>query len=200
MAGDSAARAAHSLVLPGVGSAPSAASRSFARVYEAYFELVWSSVRRFGVNENAVDDVVQEVFVVIHARLHTVRQPDSLRSWVYGVVRRTVSGHRRSRVAGHAIELSPAAVAAMQASHPLTPFEQTERNDKLQLLTRLLSELEPVKREVFVLAELEQMTAPEIAVALEIPVNTAYSRLRAARLDFEQALSRHARRHGERRA
>ena len=42
------------------------------------------------------------------------------------------------------------------------------------------------------LAELEEMTAPEIASALDIPLNTAYSRLRAARQAFEQALARHS--------
>jgi RNA polymerase sigma-70 factor (ECF subfamily) len=53
-----------------------------------------------------------------------------------------------------------------------------------------LLELDDVKREVFVLADLEQMSAPEIAEALEIPLNTVYSRLRTARRAFEDALAR----------
>jgi RNA polymerase sigma-70 factor (ECF subfamily) len=55
----------------------------------------------------------------------------------------------------------------------------------------LLEEIDWPKREVFMLAELEQMTAPEIAEALDIPLNTAYSRLRAARIAFEEGLTRH---------
>ena len=47
------------------------------------------------------------------------------------------------------------------------------------------------KREVFVLAELEQMTVPEIAEAVEANVNTVYSRLRAARREFDDAVGRH---------
>jgi RNA polymerase sigma-70 factor (ECF subfamily) len=58
-------------------------------------------------------------------------------------------------------------------------------------LWALLAELDEPKREVFVLAEVEEMTMPEIASALEIPLNTAYSRLRAARQAFEAALARH---------
>ena len=61
----------------------------------------------------------------------------------------------------------------------------------MRVLHRLLDELDDDKRTVFVLAELEQTTAPEIADALGIPLNTVYSRLRAARIEFDKALARH---------
>lgn len=163
---------------------------SFASIYKLYFDFVWSSVRRLGVRDEAVDDVVQEIFVVIHSRLHTLQQPDSLRSWIYGVVRRTVSTYHRSRRVRGATGQEGWAEEAVE-SHQLTPFDLTEQNDQLQLLAKLLNELDEVKREVFVLAELEEMSAPEIAQVLDIPLNTAYSRLRTARQAFEQALARH---------
>jgi RNA polymerase sigma-70 factor (ECF subfamily) len=169
---------------------------SFAAIYSQYFDFVWSSVKRLGVSPEAVDDVVQEVFVVIHSRLHTVQRPDSLRSWVYGVARRTVSGYHRSRRAKEAAGLGSSVSTDSIESHQPTPFERSQQNDQVQLLARLVSELDEAKREVFVLAELEEMTVPEIAQALEIPLNTAYSRLRAARQAFEQALARHTSRDG----
>ena len=190
--GNSAVRAPAPSAQPSFGfRPPEDALLTFSAIYAAYFDFVWSSVRRLGVGEEAVDDVVQEVFVIIHSRLHSIQQPESLRSWVYGVTRRTVSGYHRARKArvGHGLE-----VGVVDETFPapqLTPFEQTEHNDQLQLLANLLAELDETKREVFVLAELEEMTAPEIAHALEIPLNTAYSRLRAARQAFEQALARH---------
>jgi RNA polymerase sigma-70 factor (ECF subfamily) len=55
----------------------------------------------------------------------------------------------------------------------------------------LLDGLSDDKREVFVLTELEQLSAPEIGLLLELNVNTVYARLRAARADFERALQRH---------
>ena len=99
MAGDnSAARAPGSPASANQDFHPSAdALPSFATIYKLYFDFVWSSVRRLGVRDEAIDDVVQEIFVVIHSRLHTLQQPDSLRSWIYGVVRRTVSTYHRSR-------------------------------------------------------------------------------------------------------
>ena len=137
-----------------------------------------------------MDDLVQEVFIVIHAKLDSLEKPEALRSFIYGVVRRTVSTHHRAKrvrpVAGLAASVGPEAV-----SRSPTPLEQTEANAELQLLAKLLDELDEPKREVFALVELEELTVPEAAEVLEIPLNTAYSRLRLARQAFEAALSRH---------
>ena len=65
-----------------------------------------------------------------------------------------------------------------------------ERVEALRVLDRLLAQLDEEKREVFVLAEIEQMTAAEIAEIIEVNVNTVGSRLRAARQEFEKALLR----------
>lgn len=170
---------------------------SFRFVYERYFDLVWTTVRHLGVGSEAVDDVVQEVFIVIHARLNTLRQAESLRSWVYGVTRRTVSTFRRSQRTRAASGAEYAMVQDWTTVAPATPDTLTELSDRHRLLLRLLSELDDAKREVFVLAELYEFTAPEIAEALEIPLNTVYSRLRLARLAFEQSRLREAARQKE---
>jgi RNA polymerase sigma-70 factor, ECF subfamily len=175
---------------PGSPHAPSPATPPFRAVYEQYFNFVWSSARHLGVFAESMDDVVQEVFIVIHARLHTLERSEALRSWIYGVVRRTASSHRRSRRARDAAGGSAARGAELEDLPP-TPFELTEKNAELELLANLLNEIDEPKREVFVLVELEEMSVPEVAEALEIPLNTAYSRLRAARQAFEAALARH---------
>jgi RNA polymerase sigma-70 factor (ECF subfamily) len=71
-----------------------------------------------------------------------------------------------------------------------SPDETTARAEAARLVQRWLDELDDDKREVFVLAELEQMTAKEIAEAIGSNASTVYSRLRAARLDFEKAAER----------
>ena len=53
-----------------------------------------------------------------------------------------------------------------------------------------MQELDEPKREVFMMVELDELTVPEVAEILDIPLNTAYSRLRAARQAFEEALER----------
>jgi RNA polymerase sigma-70 factor (ECF subfamily) len=80
--------------------------------------------------------------------------------------------------------------AQPNAPWPPTPFDLTEKNDKVKLLFSLLEELDEPKREVFAMVEIDELTVPEVADILQIPLNTVYSRLRAARQAFEDALAR----------
>jgi len=164
---------------------------SFEVVYERHFDLVWTAARQLGVGADAIDDVVQEIFVVIHGRLASLQNVESLRSWVYSVARRTISTYRRNLRTRTASSSKYSEVAGWLEPLPPTPHELSELAERQRLLLRLLSELDETKREVFVLAEVEGFTAPEIAQALEIPVNTVYSRLRLARQTFEQAVAQH---------
>jgi RNA polymerase sigma-70 factor (ECF subfamily) len=168
----------------------SAVLPSFRCVYDDYFDFVWTSTRRLGVPVDAVDDVVQEIFVVVNARMNTVEQPASLRSWIYGVVRRTVSTYHRARRVRGANESHDPFEDGASPLQP-SPLDLTVLSDEIRLVWRLLGELGPLKREVFVLAELEEMTMPEIAEAIGVPLNTAYSRLRIAREEFNEALARY---------
>ncbi len=172
------------VVSSSTGSVP-----SFAQIYTRYFDFVWACTRRLGVSEAELDDVVQEIFVVVHSRIHTLEQPSSLRSWIYGIIKRTASNYHRSKRAQGAATLSP----PPDIDYPLQPSPQelAEQSDHVKLLWELLDSLEPPKREVFVLAELDEMTAPEISMAIDVPLNTVYSRLRAARQEIEEALVRH---------
>jgi RNA polymerase sigma-70 factor (ECF subfamily) len=164
----------------------------FESIYEKYFDFVWAATRRLGVQSASIDDVVQEIFMVIHSKTHTVRQPESLRSWIYGIVRRTVSDYHRSQRVRDASGIALAVQTSVERHQPPTPADLTEQSDQVRLLYSLLEEIDEPKREVFMLAELEEMTVPEIAEILEIPLNTAYSRLRAARLAFDAGVARRA--------
>jgi RNA polymerase sigma-70 factor (ECF subfamily) len=143
------------------------------------------------VSEAEIDDVVQEIFIVIHSRVHTLEQPESLRSWIYGIVRRTVSTYHRAKRAKLASSLTLSTEPDMQYPQQPSPQQLAEQSDQVRLLWGLLEKLDAPKREVFVLAELDEMTVPEIASAIEVPLNTVYSRLRAARQELEDALVRH---------
>jgi len=189
---DSAARIASLDIEPGpVISITIASVPSFPRIYELYFNFVWSCTRRLGVSEAEIDDVVQEIFIIIHARIHTLERPGSLRSWIYGIVRRTVSTYHRAKRAKLATTLTLSAEPDMQYPQQPSPQQLAEQSDQVRLLWSLLEKLDAPKREVFVLAELDEMTAPEVASAIEVPLNTVYSRLRAARQELEEALARH---------
>jgi len=159
----------------------------FHAIYRQYLDFVWSSARYLGAGTDIIDDVVQDVFVVIHSKIATLQRPEALRSWIYGIVRRTVSEYRRSSRARDAIG---ARLVATPSPTQTTPLEMAERTADLELVEAVLAEVDDTKREVFVMVEFLEMTVPEVAQALEIPLNTGYSRLRLARQYFEEALAR----------
>lgn len=162
-----------------------AAVPSFAAVYEAQVDFVWRVARRLGVPDSCLDDAVQDVFLVVHDRLPTFEGRSSLRTWIYGIVRRVARAHRPSK------RERPLDDAPESRSEDASAHERLERAEALRVLHGLLDALDDDRREVFVLAELEELPVPEVAEAIGINVNTAYARLRAARRDMEQGLARH---------
>ncbi len=176
---------------------PATATRpvlAFAEVYEGYFPFVWSSVRRLGVPDAFREDTVQEIFVIVHRRLGEFEGRSSMKTWLFAIVRNVASEARRSirRKSPHLgkpdARTDPDTLTAA-AEH--RPDRLAERSSENRTLHAVLDRLDDDQREVFVLAELEQFTAPEIAESLGINVNTVYSRLRLARLAFAEAAARY---------
>lgn len=167
---------------------------TFDAVYEKYAPFVWRSVCRLGVPGDAADDVVQEIFVVVHRLLPTFVERTSIVPWLYAIVIHSVRAHRRT-----VRRKSPSARSGPDAVDPdtlvdtrgLSPHERAECREKIRLLYAVLDEMAEDRREVFVLAELEQLTAPEIAASLHANLNTVYWRLRMARQEFDKILRRH---------
>lgn len=159
---------------------------SFDELYEQQVAFVWRSLRRLGVSEATVEDAVQDVFLVVHRRLRGFEGRSTPRTWLYGIVVRVARDRRRSQSRKRpGEELSTDLVDERPG-----PFDQAASSQAVALLDRLLARLDPPKREVLVLAEIEQLTAPEIAEVLEENVNTIYSRLRAARQELSVAVER----------
>lgn len=131
---------------------------SFADAFRCHYGLVHRMLRVYGVDESLLDDAAQDVFIVVHRRWDDYDGRTAFRSWLIGIIRRVASGYRRAgrRLRGRLEQLgpppSPAGIEARFAHR-----EELERVDSFiqQLGTR--------HREVFVLAEVEGLTAPEIA-------------------------------------
>jgi RNA polymerase sigma-70 factor (ECF subfamily) len=192
------------LALPGQGRRTpvqaSASSLDFQATYDEFFDFVWRNLRRLGVHEDAIDDALQDVFIVVHRRSADYdERRASVRSWLFGIVLRVAKDHRRARLRKDPATRALVAVDpdTVAASPDLGPQERAEIAERIALLHRLLEELDENKRTLIILAELEQMTAPEMAHALEIPLNTIYSRLRTARLELQAALVRYRGTQGE---
>jgi RNA polymerase sigma-70 factor (ECF subfamily) len=165
----------------------SASETSYDALYREHFAFVWRNVRRLGVPEASADDAVQDVFVVVHRRLAEFEGRSSLRTWLFGILARVARDHRRSRARQDA---KAVALAAVEVEAGPTPADLAARREAARILEQVLEQIDEEKREIFVLVELEQMTVAEVADALELNVNTAHARLRAARQQFESAVVR----------
>jgi RNA polymerase sigma-70 factor (ECF subfamily) len=155
----------------------------FEQIYVEHFAFVWRMTRRLGVADASVDDVVQDVFVVLHRRLAEYDGRASVRGWLFGILSHVVREHRR-RYERKEAKLVPTS-DEIPCGDP-TPAAIAERSERIALLAKLLDALDDGKREILVLAYLEQMTVPEIAELLDLNLNTAYSRLRAAKQAFDE--------------
>jgi RNA polymerase sigma-70 factor (ECF subfamily) len=153
---------------------------------EQHHDFVWRSVRRFGVPEADVDDATQEVFVVAARRLDSIL-PERERAFLVGTAVRVASTFRRS---ARRRPEEPAEELAETAALQLSPEEMSELSSARPHLQRILDSMSLEQRAVFVLSELEEISAPAIAELLSIPVGTVHSRLRGAREIFDAGARR----------
>jgi RNA polymerase sigma-70 factor (ECF subfamily) len=162
---------------------------SFREVYDTYFGFVWRAVANRGVPDSALDDVVQEVFLVVHRKLPEFEGRSTLRTWLSGIVRRVVSDHVKKR-GNQPTGLEPLSEEDAGQS-PDEPGLQFERRAAMKLVDELLAKMSDVQAEVFVLYELEQLTTREIAELTATNENTVQTRLKAARKVFQAGIERH---------
>jgi RNA polymerase sigma-70 factor (ECF subfamily) len=167
-------------------ASPPAGVPSLAEIFREYAPFVWRGLRRLGVPESDVEDVCQEVFVVVHRKLGDFEGRSSLRTWIYGICARTASDYRRSgRVRREVVTDAPPDAPQEGAQHDTVALKQARAT-----LDRILDELDDDKRAVFVLYEIEELTMAEVAEAIGCPLQTAYSRLHAARKVVEAGVER----------
>ncbi len=164
-----------------------AASIPFSKFYRENFPFVWRSACHLAGGAAQADDVVQEVFVVALRRIAEFDGHVPPRAWLFGIMRNIINNQRRASTRRNIrdsvdLEVLPDA--------DVDPQLAAERAQSLEVLDAFLAELDDAKREVFVLAELEQMTAPEIHQATGLPHTTIYARLRDAREAFRAMLKR----------
>ena len=172
---------------PGLLS-PSPPLPSFEAVFAECAPLVWRTMRRLGAREADAEDLSQEVFLVVHRKLPTFEGRSKLTTWVYGICVRVAADHRkRAHVRREAPSASPpdAGVDPAQAG-------AIELAEARAFLDTVLAALDDDKRAVFVLYEIEELPMAEVALAIGVPLQTAYSRLHAARRFVNDAATRHS--------
>jgi RNA polymerase sigma-70 factor (ECF subfamily) len=146
-------------------------------IFDEHARYVIRTLRHLGVAESDVDDVAQEVFVTVHRKLAEFEGRSKLRTWLYAICLRIASDHRRRAyvVRERATDNPPVDTGERTGQEPDTSLESRA------FVQELLAELDEDKRAVLVLYEIEGLTMREVAEVVGCPLQTAYSRLHAAR-------------------
>lgn len=149
---------------------------------EEHYEFIWRLLRRMGLSPSDTDDATQQVFMVTLHPEPKLIQPGSERSFLYGVALNVCREFRRKHVSNARHDAGP---LERQVAHH-SPLRDVETRRALDHLQRVLSEMSDDVRSVFVLFELEGLTAVEIAELIDVPVGTVASRLRRGRDLFHE--------------
>lgn len=165
------------------GQEPSDLEERVAELFAEHADFVWRSLRRLGVPEADVDDALQEVFLVVHRRLAEYEDRGLMRAWLFAISRQVASHQRR----GMSRTERRHRALVVDASHEDLE-ELMARREAVEAVNSFLDELDEPQRQVFYLADVEGLTAPEISAALGVKLNTVYGRLRLARKRFERLI------------
>lgn len=169
------------------GSAPVDARARLEAAYRQELAWVVRTVERLGARAGDLEDLVHDVFLAFHRTLDGFDPRRPLRPWLFGIAFRVVSDYRRR--AGFSREAAHEHLGETPHGGP-TPVEALEAAEKRRLVLAALEALPLDQRAVFVAVELDEQSVPEVAQMLQIPLNTAYSRLRLGRQRFTAAVER----------
>jgi RNA polymerase sigma-70 factor, ECF subfamily len=170
------------------GSTPlvdaAAARIRLERMFRAHHELIWRTLRRLGLSADLAADTTQQAYLIAAERLENIRsgcERAFLFSTAIGLARTNFRRSQRCQLQSDMdLHVDPA----------LRSEQVTNRCSAMELMDRVFAKTDEDLVTVFVLFELEGLSAPEIAQLVEIPVGTVASRLRRARATFRAAARR----------
>lgn len=167
---------------------PLAERLDVASIHDDHAEFVWVSLQRLGVPTYDAEDLLQEVFIVVHQRLHSFDHSSRITTWLFGICLRVVSAYRRR--AHRRREQSVAQVPEERTLDEASPEQAAVNRQAGERLRAALDLMDLGKRAIFVMFEIDGLSCDDIAEMLSVPIGTVYSRLHSARSDFDRALLR----------
>lgn len=153
-------------------------------LYERHAALVFRFLSALGVRDPDREDACQDVFLAVYRSLPNFRGEAQLSTWIYRITARTTGKLIQKR----RLRFELANTLTMEP--PPSPADPTERTARNLLLDGMLDRLNPKKRLVLVLFELEGVPVEEISRIVGCPTNTVWSRLHHARLDLTKMADR----------
>jgi len=163
-------------------------SLDFRAIYERWFEEVSRWVRAMGGPDAEREDLVQDVFVVVHRRLPDF-DGENVAGWLYQIARRRVRDFLRLVWVKHLL-LGSVPLTDGLMERGASPADALETKEKRKLLEKLLKKLTECERAALVLFELDGLSGEQIAALQGVPVNTVWVRIHKARKKLKLSLAK----------
>ncbi|MBK7078925.1 MAG: RNA polymerase sigma factor [Myxococcales bacterium] len=194
-----------SLTLPIVDVAPTGDADLVARLrqrertavaeaYTAHHAPVRAFARRLLGDDAAAEDVVHDTFLALPDAVAHFRGASTLRSFVIGVAANRARRHVRSAARRRRATQRLAEVERVRGAQAPAPDAVAQRRQLADRLALALDALAHDQRVAFVLCEVEERSAVEVAQILDVPEGTIRSRVFHARRRLRELLAEEARR------
>lgn len=170
------------------------ASLSFELIYREHFDFACRSLRLLGVDRDGLEDAAQDVFGIAARRLVEFEGTSSVKTWIFAIVQRVAANHRRTHRRKQA-PLDPLTPEEAAGEGP-NPESEAEAAQSAALIRAFSDSLDEGRRALLVLGLIEGVPLRELADLQGIPLQTAYSRVRALRRSLELHLLEHEADHG----
>ncbi len=171
-----------------MSSTAASTAMAFRGLYDEHHAFVWAVLRKLGVPERDAEDVMQEVFLVVHRRLDAFEWRSAWTTWLYGITTRVYWNYARRQRSRPQASVSASSLRLVDPAP--NPERFTQRREASEMLEALLGSLGPDKRTAYVLHTLEGLSAPQISAITGVNARTIYSRLRAAKAEIEASARR----------
>ncbi len=156
--------------------------QALAELIERYERPVRYFIRRLVDDVDLADELFQDTWLTVIARIHTLDNPERFTVWLYRIARNRV--YQEFRRKKQAVELDEATEAPDNPEEEVLSFEDAAK------LHQCLGELKPFQREVLVLRFIESMSYEEIAAVLDCNVGTVRSRIHHAKQALRERLEK----------
>lgn len=170
------------------------AALDFELLYREHFNFACRSLRLLGVDPDGLEDAAQDVFGVASRRLSEFEGTSSVKTWIFAIVQRVAANHRRTHRRKQApLEPLSQELAAVESRSPEADAQAAQ---SARLIRAFADSLDESRRTLLVLGLIEGVPMRELAETLGLPLQTAYSRVRALRRSLELYLLEHEADHG----
>jgi RNA polymerase sigma-70 factor, ECF subfamily len=160
---------------------PAPDSADFERLYALYFDFTWRVLRQLGVPDAAMDDAVQEVWLVVYQRLSQFEGRSTLKTWLFGIAMNVWRNQRRAEQRRLRQQREPEPLR----DAPVDPEAEHLAREAWRRVQSFLGTLDEERRAIFVCSLLEHLPAQQTAEATGVDVATVYQRVRSLRLAFK---------------